>query len=59
MKPSTEDQVKGKVQAVKGALKQRAGQISEDPDLEAEGTVEKVVGKARQVLGKIEKAAGA
>ena len=33
MKPSTEDQIKGKVQEVKGALKERAGQISEDPDL--------------------------
>ena len=59
MKPSTEDQLKGKVQEVKGALKERAGQLSGDPDLEDEGTVEKVVGKARQVLGKIEKAAGA
>jgi uncharacterized protein YjbJ (UPF0337 family) len=59
MKPSTEDKVKGKVQEVKGALKERAGQISKDPDLSDEGTVEKVVGKARQVLGKIEKAAGA
>ena len=59
MKPSTKDRVKGKVQEVKGALKERAGQISADPDLRDEGTVEKVVGKARQVLGKIEKAAGA
>ena len=59
MKPSTKDRVKGKVQEVKGALKERAGQIRKDPDLEDEGTVEKVVGKARQVLGKIEKAAGA
>jgi len=59
MKPSTEDRIKGKAREVKGALKERAGQISEDPDLADEGTVEKVVGKARQVLGKIEKAAGA
>jgi len=33
MKPSTEDQINGKVQAVKGALTERAGQISGDPDL--------------------------
>lgn len=59
MKPSTKNQVKGKVQEVKGALKERAGQISKDPDLRDEGAVEKVVGKARQVLGKIEKATGA
>ena len=59
MKPSTEDNVKGKVQAVKGALKERVGHLSGDPDLENEGTADKVVGKARQVLGKVEKAAGA
>jgi uncharacterized protein YjbJ (UPF0337 family) len=59
MKPSTEDRVKGKVQELKGTLKERAGEISKDPDLRDEGTVEKVVGKARQVVGKIEKAAGA
>ncbi len=58
MKPSTKDQIKGKVQEVKGALKERAGKISKDPDLQDEGTVEKVVGKARGALGKIEKAAG-
>ena len=59
MRPSTEDKVKGKAQAMKGALKERVGHLSGDPDLENEGTADKVVGKARQVLGKIEKAAGA
>ena len=59
MKPSTEDKVKGKAQEVKGALKERVGRLSGDPDLEDEGTAEKVVGKGRQLLGKIEKAAGA
>ena len=59
MKPSTEDQAKGKLHEVKGKLKERVGQLSGDLDLQDEGTVEKVGGKARQVLGKIEKAAGA
>jgi uncharacterized protein YjbJ (UPF0337 family) len=59
MKQSTKDQVGGKVQAVKGKVKERAGQISGNPDLEDEGTVEKVGGKVREVIGKIEKAAGA
>ena len=59
MKPSTEDQAKGKLHEVKGKLKERVGQLSGDLDLEDEGTVEKIGGKARQVLGKIEKAAGA
>lgn len=59
MKPSTEDRAKGKVQEVKGKLKEQAGRITDNPDLEDEGTVEKIGGKVRQVIGKIEKAAGA
>lgn len=59
MKPSTKDQVKGKAQSVRGALKEQVGQLRNDPDLVDEGTVEKIGGQARQVLGKIEKAAGA
>jgi uncharacterized protein YjbJ (UPF0337 family) len=59
MKPITKDQVEGKLQAVKGKLKERAGQLSGNPDLEDEGTVQKIGGKAREMIGKIEKAAGA
>jgi len=59
MKQSTKDQVAGKVQAVKGKIKEKAGQISGDMDLEDEGTTDRVVGKAREVIGKIEKATGA
>jgi uncharacterized protein YjbJ (UPF0337 family) len=49
MKPSTEDRAKGKVQEVKGKLKEQAGRITDNPDLEDEGTVEKIGGKVRQV----------
>jgi uncharacterized protein YjbJ (UPF0337 family) len=59
MKPSTKDQVEGKLHAVKGKLKEKAGKISGNPDLEDEGTAEKIGGKTRQVVGKIEKAVGA
>ena len=58
MKPSTKDQVEGKAQEIKGAIKEQVGHISKDSDLEAEGTVQKLTGKAQQVIGKIEKAAG-
>ena len=58
MKPSTKDQVQGKAQEIKGAIKEQVGQISKDPDLADEGTVEKLSGKAQQVVGKIEKAVG-
>jgi len=59
MKPSTQDQVAGKAHAVKGKLKEEAGKISGNPDLEDEGTVEKVGGKVRQAVGKVEKVLGA
>jgi uncharacterized protein YjbJ (UPF0337 family) len=59
MKPSTKDQVGGKVQAAQGKLKEQAGQLTGNPDLEDEGTVQKIGGKAREMIGKIEKAAGA
>ncbi len=58
MKPSTEDRLKGKAHEVKGAIKETAGRITNDPDLEDEGTVEKVGGKIQQGVGKIEKALG-
>ena len=58
MKPSTKDRVKGKAHEVKGAIKEQAGRITNDPDLEDEGTVEKVGGKIQKGVGKIEKALG-
>jgi uncharacterized protein YjbJ (UPF0337 family) len=58
MKQSTKDQAAGKLQGVKGKLKEKAGQITENPELEDEGTTDRVVGKAREVIGKIEKATG-
>jgi uncharacterized protein YjbJ (UPF0337 family) len=58
MKQSTKDQAAGKFQAAKGTLKEKAGQLSGDMDLEDDGTTDRVVGKAREVIGKIEKAAG-
>ena len=59
MKQSTKDQAAGKVLAVKGKIKEKAGQISGNQDLEDDGTTDRVIGKAREVVGKIEKAAGA
>lgn len=58
MKPSMKDHIAGKGEEVEGALKQRTGQLNDDPALAEEGAVEKLRGHARQVLGKIEKAVG-
>ncbi len=55
MKPSTTDQIKGKLHEVKGDVKEKAGQLTNDPNLEAEGKIEKLGGKVQKKIGQIEK----
>jgi uncharacterized protein YjbJ (UPF0337 family) len=55
MKPSTENEVAGKVHEVKGKIKEKVGQLTNDPDLEAEGTGEKIAGKIQNKIGQVEK----
>ena len=50
MKESTTDQIKGKVHEVKGAVKEKIGKVTNDPDLEAEGQDENVGGKIQKKL---------
>jgi uncharacterized protein YjbJ (UPF0337 family) len=54
MKQSTKDKLEGQVHEVKGKVKQKAGQITNNPDLEVEGQVENLSGKVQKKLGKIE-----
>jgi uncharacterized protein YjbJ (UPF0337 family) len=58
MKPSTNDKTAGNLHEVKGAIKQKAGQLTENPNLEADGRAEKNAGKVQHAVGKIEKAVG-
>ena len=55
MKPSTKNEITGKVHEVKGKLKQKVGQMTNDPDLEAEGLDEKIAGKVQKKIGQVEK----
>jgi len=55
MKPSTKDQVAGKLHEMKGKAKQTAGQVTNNPNLAAEGQDEKVGGKIQKKVGQIEK----
>ena len=59
MKLSTQDKTQGKVHEVKGAIKQTAGKLAGNPNLEANGRAEKNAGKVQYVVGKVEKAVGA
>lgn len=55
MKPSTKDQVEGKFHEVKGKAKEKAGQVTNNPDLTREGQAEKLAGKVQKKVGQVEK----
>jgi uncharacterized protein YjbJ (UPF0337 family) len=55
MQQSTKDQVKGAAHELKGKVKEKAGQITNDPNLEAEGQDEKIAGKVQKKVGQVEK----
>ena len=48
MKPSTKDQAEGELHEVKGKLKEQAGKLILDPELEADGKAEKHAGQVQQ-----------
>jgi len=55
MKPSTKDQLKGTLHVMKGKVKEKAGQVTDNPNLEAEGQAEQLAGKVQNKVGQIEK----
>ena len=55
MKPSTENEITGKVHEVKGKIKEKVGQLTNDPTLEGEGIGEKIAGKVQKKIGQLEK----
>jgi uncharacterized protein YjbJ (UPF0337 family) len=55
MAQSTKDKIQGKVEETKGAIKEKVGKVTNNPDLEAEGTDQKIGGKVQQKIGDIEK----
>ncbi len=58
MKQSTEDKAKGTFHEVKGKVKEKVGQATNNPDLEDEGQVEKIGGKVQKKIGQVEKILG-
>jgi uncharacterized protein YjbJ (UPF0337 family) len=59
MKESLKDQVEGKLHEAKGAVKEKAGKLTNNPDLQDKGTAEKVGGKVQKKVGQVEKVLGA
>ena len=55
MKPSTADQLKGKLHEAKGKVKEEIGKATNDPDLLDEGQAEKAAGTVQKKVGQIER----
>jgi uncharacterized protein YjbJ (UPF0337 family) len=55
MKPSTKGEIEGRVHEVKGTIKEKVGQLTNDHDLEGEGISEKIAGKVEKKIGQVEK----
>ena len=58
MKSGTQDQMEGTFHKIKGKVKEIAGELSDDPKLEAEGTGEKIAGKVQEKIGQVKKVLG-
>ena len=55
MNPGTKDEIAGRVHEVKGSIKEKVGELTNDPDLEGEGIGEKIAGKIQKKIGQVEK----
>ena len=48
----TRDEIKGKIEKAKGYVKDKTGEITNDPELETEGELERGAGAVREGFGK-------
>ncbi|MDP9054736.1 MAG: CsbD family protein [Acidobacteriota bacterium] len=55
MQESTKDKIQGAAHELKGAVKEKAGKALNNPDMETEGTAEKLGGKVQKKVGDVEK----
>ena len=58
MKSSMKDKVEGSFHEAKGKIKEVAGEITDNPNLEAEGKSEKIAGKVQEKIGQVKKVLG-
>ena len=58
MTDSMKDKAAGVAHDAKGTIKEKVGQVTNNPKTEAEGTAEKIGGKVQKKVGDIEKAVG-
>jgi uncharacterized protein YjbJ (UPF0337 family) len=58
MKSSIRDKAEGTFHEVKGKINEVAGKLSDNPKLEAEGTVETIAGKVQKKISQVKKVLG-
>jgi uncharacterized protein YjbJ (UPF0337 family) len=49
------DEAAGKLEQAKGAAKQKVGEWTNDPDLEAEGAADQAAGEVRETAGTVKR----
>jgi uncharacterized protein YjbJ (UPF0337 family) len=52
------DEIEGKAEALKGHIKQAAGDLTNDPDLHDEGVADEAAGKAQDAVGRARRKVG-
>ena len=52
------DELEGKIETVKGKAKQAVGRLTDDPELEDEGTVDEAAGKTQDTIGRVRRKVG-
>jgi uncharacterized protein YjbJ (UPF0337 family) len=55
IRQSTKDKREGTFRELKGKIKEKVGQLTHDPNLEAKGFGEKISGKMRKKIGDLER----
>jgi len=53
MTQGTDDQIKGKLHELKGSVKETVGQVTNNPELTAEGQDEQLSGTIQKKIGQI------
>jgi len=54
MAQSTRDRIEGALHEAKGAVKAKVGEVTNSPQMQAEGTLEKLAGKLQKKIGDAE-----
>lgn len=58
MSTPNKDEVEGKWEQAKGWVKDKAGEVTNDPELEAEGEAQNAAGKTQESWGKVKSGVG-